>query len=112
MQVAVGTSDQIQKLDLGIFRPHKMLKKALSLPKEPSVTTKEIIAIIDSWKRTTTHSNVTSAFKQAGIYKAISDDGNIVMSANIQHTRAVRGMKHFPAQILESKSKTSSLKLF
>ena len=100
-----GTSDQIQALDLGIFGIQKILKRSIKPPVSLKDDEKELIAIVDSWKRATLPSNVTSAFRQACIYQTQHVDG-YVMSAGIKYARRVRGMPHedVPIQVDEIKT--------
>ena len=93
-----GTSDQIQAPDLGIFGVQKTLKRSINPPEE-------IIRIIDSWRRATTHSNVTSAFRQAGFYQEIHEDPYI-MRADIKFPRGVRGIPHKETHIITGYNKT------
>ena len=82
-QEPAGTSDQVQALDLGIFGIQKILKRSISPPKYLGEEEKEIISIVDSWRRATTPANVTSAFRQAGIYYE-NHDGTYVIRADIK----------------------------
>ena len=107
-----GTSDQIQPLDLGIFGPQKTLKRGIQPPEQLSTDEQEIISIIDSWQRATTPENVTSAFRQAGMFIEKLDDGRDVMRADIEFARAVRGMEHTSAPIPNERTKTIQLKTF
>lgn len=110
-QEPAGTSDQVQALDLGIFGIQKALKRSIDPPEFLSPDEKEIVAIVDSWKRATTPGNVTSAFRQAGIYQEKLDE-NYVMRANVKYARAVRGMEHEPAPFPEEYIKTESINAF
>ena len=55
---------------------------------------------MESWRRVTTPENVTSAFRQSGIYITVCDDGREVEHANIEFARNVRGMNYFPAPVV------------
>lgn len=110
-QEPAGTSDQVQALDLGIFGIQKMMKRSIEPPEFLSPDEKEIVAIVDSWRRATTPGNVTSAFRQAGIYQEKLED-NYVMRANIKYARAVREMKHEPAPLPEEYIKTEPINVF
>ena len=111
-QEPAGTSDQIQPLDLGIFGAQKTLKRGIEPPEELGECERETIKIVDSWRRATTPENVTSAFRQAGIYMTISEDGREVVHADIKFARNVRGMNHFPAPVPQENIKTLKLKEF
>ena len=110
-QEPAGTSDQVQLLDLGIFGVQKTYKRSCSPPSNLQQDEKEIIALVDSWIRATTPGNVTSAFRQAGMYQDKVGD-KYVMRADIQYARAVRSMTHEPAPFPEESVKTTLLKAF
>ena len=89
----------------------KVLKRSIAPPRYLGEEEKEIISIVDSWRRATTPANVTSAFRQAGIYQE-KHEGSYVMSADLNYDRAVRGMEHVEAPIPEESIKTEPIKVF
>ena len=104
-QEPAGSSDQVQALDLGIFGIQKSMKSKTSKFKGLSENSKNIIGIVDSWIKSTTPSNIVSAFGQAGIYSVSENDREIV-HASIKYARAVRGISHeqYPTVITGSKT--------
>ena len=72
---------------------------------------KDIIRIIDSWRKTTTPKNVISAFYQAGIYRT-NVNGKIIMAADIKYARGVRGIPHEDPPICETYSSFEKIRTF
>ena len=106
-----GTSDQIQALDLGIFGIQKKLKTKVSKNADLSKTSIEIAAIVDSWRKATTPSNIVSAFQQAGIFIE-SNDQFTRMRADPNKARAIRGMEHVPSNHIITGRKLSKIPEF
>ena len=93
-QEPAGTSDQIQALDLGIFGIQKVLKPKEKVNiKNISRNSKQIVQIVNSWRKATTPSNVVSAFQQAGFYLEEINDQRYVR-ADVMKARSVRGLDH------------------
>ena len=104
-----GSSDQVQALDLGILRIQKCLKCRIKTKKDLSPAAKEVIQIVNSWIKTTTPDNVTSAFNQAGIYVVELPDGSLGARASVEKARAVRNIDHIECQNEINGNKTIKL---
>ena len=111
-QEPAGTSDQIQALDLGIFGIQKKqsIRRRLKGSKL-NPTSIEIINIFDTWRTSTVPQNVVSAFNQAGIFVAISDEKTIVC-ADVSKARAVRGIDHTECENVLSGRTSQKLPIF
>ena len=92
-QEPAGASDQIQALDLGIFGIQKKQIIRRKNGKKLNPTSKEIMSIVDSWRKVTTPHNIVSAFNQAGIYIECLDE-KVITRASVEKARAVRGIEH------------------
>ena len=53
-----------------------------------------MIAIVNSWRRSTCPDAVVSSFNQAGIYIECDTEGNRIVRAAAEKGRAVRGIQH------------------
>ena len=104
-----GSSDQVQALDLGIFGIQKCLKCKIQTKKDLSPAAKEVIQIVNSWIKTTTPDNVTSAFNQAGIYVVELPDGSLGARASVEKARAVRNIDNIECQNEINGNKTIKL---
>ena len=111
-QEPAGSSDQLQALDLGIFAIQKTAKRTILTPRGvDGEAEKDIIRIIDSWRKTTTPKNVISAFNQAEIYRT-NVNGKIIMAADIKCARGVRGIPHEDPPICETYSSFEKIRTF
>ena len=89
-----GTSDQVQALDLGIFGRQKKCFQRYNPETNLASTDKDVIAIVNSWRRSTCPDAVVSSFNQAGIYIECDTEGNRIVRAAAEKGRAVRGIQH------------------
>lgn len=87
--LAPHSSDQTQMLDLGIFGPPKKYISKIKPDKFLSSQYKQIIRIINSWQAVATPSNITSAFKQAGLRPYI-ENGTLFYQVDLDNARCLR----------------------
>ena len=102
------SSDQCQPLDLGIFHVQKLKSSRMSVDKNLSTQTQQIIKMIDLFKQATTISNVISAFRAAGIKSTYDSETNMLIP-KVDRTAAtkVRHWVYTPSYISNKQRRKS-----
>ncbi len=82
------SSDQTQPLDIGIFAVQKTKMNRIFVPSGLSQQSSQLIKIIDSFRQTSTISNVISAFRGAGIVSSFDKEYGLV--AKVDRSQAIK----------------------
>ena len=86
--LAPHSSDQTQPLDIGFFGVQKGKMSRITVPSGLSQQTAQIIRIIDSFRQTSTISNIISAFRGAGIVSSYHPDHGLI--PRVARSEAIR----------------------
>lgn len=98
------SSDQTQMLDLGIFGIQKKNISKIRPEKNLSSQSKQIIKILNSWFSVATPSNITSAYKQAGLVPFM-ENGTLYYKVDLDYARCLRHNPGSDAFIAEFKNR-------